>query len=411
MTASRTTEDLTAGTGPLAGLRALDLMDGMGVYGPRLLALLGADVIRIERPEGDRQRGREPLYRAEPGDGVESSLYFLHYNAGKRGITLDLSRARGRELLRALLEGVDVVFDNGQLAAAGFDLDRLASGEKPLVVVSVTPFGLEGPRSHWLGSDLICQAMGGMIQIFGHRNDRPARFGPEQASEMSGLVAALGALIASFGARRGGGGEVIDIAAERVSALPTLQMGNASMFHQFGFRRERVGPGEDMPAGFYRARDGFLTIGAFRAQPDAVIEALNELDAGAELARLRSRLPTEGFVDSDPMEAALARAVATLPRRELMEVIQAHGIHALPVTDAAELAHDPFLQERGFFVDIEEPALGVTFQDMAPPLRFGVTPCRIGRRPPLLGEHNAEVFAAIGVDKDELARLAGAGVV
>lgn len=398
------------GTGPLSSIRALDLIDGMGVYGPRLLAMLGAGVVKVEPPGGGDHRSRAPLYRAQSGDGEQPSLYFLHYNAGKRGITLDGGVPQGRELISRLLDRVDVVFDNGQLARWGFDLRQLVAGSR-LVIVSVTPFGLDGERSAWRGGDLICQAMGGVMQIYGHRNERPARLGPEQGSEMSGLAAALGALIAVFGARRNGEGELLDIAVERVCALPTLQMGNASLFHQFGFRRERVGPGEDMPSGLYRARDGWMTIGAFRVRTDGIVEAMQALGAGDELAELRDRLPGQSFVDSDELEAALARAVATLPRLELMEAIQDRGIHALPVTDARELVEDPFLQQRGFFVDVEEPALGLTFADMAPPMRFAASPARIGRRPPLLGEHNDEVFAELGVDGDELATLAQAGVV
>ncbi|MEE8337882.1 MAG: CoA transferase [Dehalococcoidia bacterium] len=405
-----TDHDPGEGDGPLSGIRALDLIDGMGVYGSRLLAMLGADIVKLEPPGGSAHRRRAPLYRAESDNGEAPSLYFMHYNAGKRGITLDGSAARGRELVAQLLDRVDVVFDNGQLARWGFDLRQLAAGSR-LVVVSVTPFGLDGERSAWQGGDLICQAMGGLMQIYGHRNERPARLGPEQGSEMSGLAAALGALIAVFGARRNGEGELLDIAVERVCALPTLQMGNASLFHQFGFRRERVGPGEDMPSGLYRARDGWMTIGAFRVRADAMLEALQALGAGDELAELRDRLPGESFADSDELDGALARAVATLPRLELMEAIQDRGIHALPVTDSQQLVDDPFLQERGFFVDIEEPALGVTFADMAPPMRFAASPARVGRRPPLLGEHNDEVFAELGVDGDELATLARAGVV
>jgi crotonobetainyl-CoA:carnitine CoA-transferase CaiB-like acyl-CoA transferase len=403
-----------AETGPLAGIRVLDLIDGMGVYGPRLLASLGADVIRVEPPGGAAHRSREPFYRGQSGataNGESPSLYFLHYNAGKRGITLDAGQPRGRELLAKLLGAVDAVFDNGQLARWGFDLSELAAAEPPLVVVSVTPFGLDGERSEWLGSDLICQAMGGMIQIFGVRNERPARFGPEQGSEMSGLAAALGALIALFGARRGNGGELIDIAVERVCALPTLQMGNASLFHQFGFRRERVAAGMDMPGGLYRARDGYMTIGAFRASAEAIVEVMQQFGVGDELVELHARLPGLSFVDSPELEDALARAVAMLPRLELMEAIQDRGIHALPVTDSEQLVSDPFLQQRSFFVDVEEPSLGLSFSDMAVPMRFGASDARIGRRPPLLGEHNSEVFASLGVDGDQLARLTEAGVV
>src|SRR5215211_3645720 len=155
MTALNTSPDQQP-PGPLHGVRVLDLIDGAAAYGPKLLVGLGASVIRVERPDGSKHRHRPPLVRSLDSDGP--SLYFLHYNAGKQGITLDPDRDEGRALLARLLDHSDIVFDNGELSRLGFDLDALTA-QRPLVVVSVTPFGLRGPRSSWRGGDLVCQAM------------------------------------------------------------------------------------------------------------------------------------------------------------------------------------------------------------------------------------------------------------
>ncbi len=395
--------------GALAGTRVLDLVEGAGAYGPKLLVGMGAEVVRVELPEGSHQRRRDPLYRSLLDGAQPLSLYFLHYNSEKRGITLDYRTEEGKELLRSLVRSVDIVFDSGQLFRLGLDPEALAASDLPLVTVSQTPFGLRSDRSEWEGSDLICQAMSGMIHIFGFRNERPARFGPEQASEMTGLAAALGAVIALLGARRYGTGEFVDIAMERVGALVTLQMSNASMYHQFGFRRERQPRDEATPDGLYEARDGYVALGAYR-NPALLNGLFEALGASEAVARLRA-IPPEELSGSADIEVLVKETVAKVSRQVLVEAAQAQGILCLPVNDAAALVEDPFLQKRAFFIDIEHPELEATFVDVGTPLRFSASPYRISRRPPLLGEHNAEVYAEIGVDGPRLEALRRDGVV
>ena len=377
--------------GPLAGVRVLDLVEDAAAYGPKLLAGLGAEVIRVEPPGGALHRRRPPFYPVVDGADDGLSLYFCHYNAGKKGITLDLGSEAGRTLLRRLIDTVDVVFDNGELARFGIDPAALAA-RSPLVVVSVTPFGLQSARSHWLGSDLICQAMSGMIGLFGFRDERPARFGPEQASEMGGLAAVLGALIALYGARRHGSGDLVDVAIERVCALVTLQMSNASMYHQFGVNRTR-GPRERGVQGVYEARDGFLTLNAFRP-PRALIAMLQQAGAAEDLPELWGRLPEAEFIADPHVQEVVRRFVAERTRAEVIERAQAHGLLGLPINDVADLIADPFLQGRAFFVDVAHPELERSLTYTGAPVRFSRTPYRVGRRPPLLGEHNDEVLAS-----------------
>lgn len=343
----------------------------------------------------------------DPNDGP--SLYFCHYNAGKKGITLDLRSDAGRELLTRLLATVDIVFDNGELAGLGMDPAALAA-TSPLVVVSVTPFGLESARAHWLGSDLICQAMSGMIGLFGFRDERPARFGPEQAYEMGGMAAALGALIALFGARRHGSGELVDVALERVCALVTLQMGNASLYHQFGVNRTRSARERGLHGVLYETRDGFAALHAYR-KPDALVAMLQHAGAADDLAELRRRLPESEFVTDPHVEEVVRRFAAGRTRAELVATAQAHRLLGLPINDMADLISDPFLKERAFFVDVAHPELERSLTYIGPPMRFSRTPYRIGPRPPLLGEHNTEVYGRLGLDAATLDGLRREGVV
>ncbi|MBM4363807.1 MAG: CoA transferase [Deltaproteobacteria bacterium] len=401
--------------GPLAGTRVLDLVDGTGAYGTRLLAQLGADVIRVEPPSGSRHRSRALLWEADdrvPGAAppAPASLYFLHYNAGKRAVTLDVHHPAGRALLARLLGRAEIAIDNGDLQALGFDLDALSRRNPPLVVISVTPFGLDGERAGWAGSDLISQAMSGMLGLYGYRDERPARWGPEQSSQLSGLAAALGALIALWGARRTGAGEHIDLAVERVCALVTFQMQNASLYHQFGFTRGRSPRGPGLPANLYLASDGYVAFNAWR-DPEETIAVLAGLGRAGELPELRRTLPHAEFLADPRTQAAIVDFVASYTRAELTEIAQSRGMLALPVHDAGDLVADPFLRERGLFVEVEHPGIERTLLDIGAPIRFARTPCVAGRRPPLLGEHNAEIYAELGIDARSLARLAREGAV
>lgn len=398
-------------SGPMAATRVLDLIDGLGAYGPTLLHGLGAEVIRVEPPGGSPQRSASPLHDGEGPHHAVRSLHFLHYNAGKKAITLDIESGSGWELLSRLLDAVDVVFDNGQLAAGGLDLDRLAAKSPPLVIVSVTPFGLTGERSRWRAGDLVCQAMSGMIGYYGYRNERPARFGPHQASELSGLAAALAALIGLFQARQSGAGEAIDIAAERVCALVTLQMQNASIYHQFGFKRLRHerGAGAEGDGGVFEACDGRLQMGPFRT-PETLLRVLGRFDAAAGLDEVVRDLPPTEIGRHPRVREAIQRFTSRMTRDEVTRAVQAEGVICVPLNDAADLLSDPFLQSRGFFADVEL-ADGTTVQDTGVPVRFGKTPYEAGGRAPDIGEHNAEVYSMIGLDEREIEGLRAEGVI
>ena len=402
--------------GALEGVRVLHLLDGMGAYAGRLLRGLGADVIRVEPPGGSPSRNPPWAFAGEVTPEIEAapSLHFLHYHAGMQGITLDPTSEEGRELLTRLLDQVDIVLDNGQLARWGFDLDRLAAKSPALVVVSLTPFGLTGERAGWQGTDLVRQAMSGMLGIFGYYDERPARFGVEQASEMGGLAAALGGLIALYGARHNadpsGGGEVVDISVERVCALVTFQMWNASMFEQFDFRRDRLPRQDGLPVGLYEASDGFFALGTWR-EIERTMGMLEQTGFADGLRELWGELGDAKFIVSEQANEAMTNLARSVTRAELLELVQAAKLTGLPVNDASDLVVDPFLKARGAFVELEAAGLPAPLLDVGAPVQMGESPWQTGKRPPLLGEHNAEVFGAIGLSEGDLEGLRTRGVV
>ena len=274
----------------------------------------------------------------------------------------------------------------------------------------MTPFGLDGPRVYWQGGDLIAQAMSGMLGIFGYAEERPARFGPEQASEMSGLAAALGALIALYGAQHGGGGEVIDIAMQRVAALVSFQMWNASIHDQFGFDRRRLPRTDGLPVGLYEAADGYFLLAAWR-KVDEALALLDSVGESAGLRDLRAELGDAQFIAHADADAAMIRFAATRSRAEVVELIQRFAMIGLPVHDAADLVADPFLQSRGTFVEVEAPGLPSPLLDSGAPVRFSETPYVAAARPPLLGEHNSDVYGSLGLTEAQIAALRGQGAV
>ena len=387
----------------LAGIRVLDLIDGPGAYGPKLLVGFGADVIRVEPPGGARDRRRPSLWRV-PEQAEDPSPYFIHYNAGKRSVTMDIESPADRPAFERLLGSASIVFDNGGLKRAGFDVDRLIERDPPLVVISVTPFGTIGPRSSWRGSDLIVQAMSGMIGFYGYKDERPARFGPAQAEEMSGLAAALGALIGWYGSHVSGRGEFVDVAMQRVCALVSFQMSNPSLYHQFGFTRPRHPRGPGLPAGLFEAKDGFFAFNAWRDVQQTVRFLVDQGTGGTDLQARFEALGAEKFQEDALAREAVIRFVACHTRAELTSLLQSEGLMGLPVHDTADLLAEPFLRERAFFVDVEIPGLPTSVPDSGPPVRMSLSPFIAGRRPPLSGEHTREVLSELGIGTHEPAK-------
>jgi crotonobetainyl-CoA:carnitine CoA-transferase CaiB-like acyl-CoA transferase len=393
----------------LDGIRVLDLIDGPGAYGPKLLVSMGADVVRVEKPAGGLDRQRQSPWTT-PEQPLQPGTHFVHYNAGKRGITLDIAQPAGRALLERLLPTASIVFDNGALVRAGFSIDELISRKPAMVIVSVTPFGLKGPHAGWSGSDLIVQAMSGMISFFGYEGERPMRFGAAQAEQMCGLAAAFGALVAWHGRCRTGDGEFVDIAMDQVCSLTTFQMANASLYHQFGFVRRRTERTKGLPLGLYEALDGYFAFNAWR-DVDGTIALLERFQAGTGLRELYDSVGAEAFQRDSRARGAVSAFIIGRTRAELTELVQSAGLMGLPVHDVADLRKDPFLNERAFFVDIDVPGFPAAIPDAGVPVRMLGTPLVPGRRPPLLGEHNAELFGNLGLSLAELDALRKEGVV
>ncbi len=398
----------TRPAGPLAGVRVLEL--GTMLAGPftaRLLGEFGAEVIKVEPPEGDPLRGWRLL---EGG----TSLWWYVQSRNKKCITLDLRKPRGQALARRLAAVSDVVIDNfkpGTLERWGLGYDALRAVNSRVILVRISGYGQTGPHRDKPGFGAIGEALGGLRYVTGYPDRPPPRVGISLGDSVAALHAAFGALMALYHRDAGGGaGQVVDVAL--YEAVFNLMESLIPEYDRFGFIRERSGsalPGIAPSNTYPCADDKYVVIGA---NSDSLYVRLMETIGRADLARDPELQANAGRVRRI---AEIDDAIAAWTReRSLGEVVQAldaAGIPVGPIYNAADIVADPQYQARGMIETVEVPGLG--------PLRIpGVVP-RLTETPggtrwpgPPLGAHNAEVYGGLlGLDAAEIEALRAEGVI
>ncbi len=413
----------------LAGLRILDLTDLKGAMCAKLFGDMGADVIKIEPPEGDatrrigpflddkpHRRGNVPSTRHETLDTSplsERSLLFWFYNTSKRGITLDLNQPAGQELARQLAAKADVLVESaapGTLARLGLGYDELKQLNPNLVLTSITPFGQTGPYRAYRSSDMVAEALGGMIWTNGFPAEPPLHAMGLQAYHSASFFAAIGTLLALLTRDSLGEGQWVDVSMQEAVAGAVEHV--APFYHQgLGIESRRGSLHWSRYFRVARCRDGYVmhcSLGDWTSLVEWVKgdkKAQDLEDARWEDLIYRKDHAEHLFDILD--DWAKDYSVA-----ELMEGAQLRRIPYAMVRPPEALVDDPQLNDRGFFSAIEHPELGRTVQYPGGPIHFTVTPWRIARRPPLLGEHNSEVYGnELGLGADRLSALKRAGVI
>jgi crotonobetainyl-CoA:carnitine CoA-transferase CaiB-like acyl-CoA transferase len=393
---------------PLEGLRVLDLTRVVaGPFATAILADLGAEVVKVERP------GPGDDYRYGPSRKGETSLSFQNTNRGKRSITLDVGRAEGRELLLRLAERADALVENfraGWMASRGLAPDVLQSRNPRLVVASLSGFGATGPRAGEPSYDIVAQAAGGLLAMTGFPDGPPVRGGGALADFVGGLYLALGVVAALLERERGGPARVLDLSNQ--DAVFAITDSAATIFAGIGAPSERVGNQHTFTAPYdaFAARDGYVAIATasnklFRALCDAV--GRPELAGDERFRSHRGRALHRAEVN-----AAIAAFVA---ERSCDEVLQALGptgarLPCARVASPEELLDDPQLLARGMIERHPHPTLGEVVFHGSPLKLAGAAP----RRHPLapeLGADNAAVYGELGLGPEDLTRLAADGVV
>jgi crotonobetainyl-CoA:carnitine CoA-transferase CaiB-like acyl-CoA transferase len=360
--------------------------------------VLGAEVVKVEPPEGDSLRRHAPFQGGR--EGVERSLPWQHFRRGARGIVLDLERsATDREAAHRLLAGADVLLENrgaGGLAELGLDRAALTAANPGLIVTSVTPFGASGPRSEWLGTDLIGYATGGMMALTGEPDQPPVRLGGGQADQLAGMYAALGTLCALTARARTGRGRFVDVSVQEAVASTFADAGITFFQLNDGMNPTRVGTEHPVvvPVFACPCKDGHMLINAsethqFRglvawaASTGAYVEPLED----PAFDQAMNRLPMRDLVN-----ALISDAASGCEKATMYEELQARSVPVTPISSTVDLETNPQLVAREFFDRVELDGGGEA-RDAGAPLRFA------GRRPlaalraPRLGEHGEELAA------------------
>jgi crotonobetainyl-CoA:carnitine CoA-transferase CaiB-like acyl-CoA transferase len=395
--------------GPLSGLRVLDV--ATVVAGPFVASLFGdfgADVLKVELPgRGDTLRGLGPV----KGD---SSYWWAAESRNKRGITLDLRKPAGKELLLRLVAVSDVLVENfvpGTLESWDLAPDRLQQVNPRLVIVRVSGFGQTGPYRHRPGYDRVGAAFGGLWHLTGFPGEEPARPGLAIVDYMTGAFSTIGALMALY-VRDAGGmgrGQVID-AALYESVVRSLEF-TATHYSATDSVRDRIGNGGPaQPAGAFHTRDGrwvMIAIGEDRMYK-RMMRAV-ERDDLAEDPRFATNV---GRVQGkDELLAAIAAWIGAHHLTDVQDRLEQADIPMSASYTIADLFADPHVAERGSLAEVEDPAIGrVRMQGIVP--KLSETPGAIRRPAPLLGEHNDEVYRVLlGLDERELQNLREQGVI
>ncbi len=405
--------DPTAAPGPLSGIRVIDLSTVLaGPYATMLLADLGADVVKVEPPDGDATRGWGPPWVGDAAAGTQTAAYFLAVNRNKRAIRLDLKAPDGAEVLRRLLAGADVLVENfrpGGLERLGFGEDALRALQPRLVHLAISGYGPTGPAADRPGYDFVIQAVGGLMSITGDADEdggRPTKVGVAISDVVSGLYATIGVLAALLA--RDDAGQRVDVSLlGSTLAVLVNQAQNAFVTGEPPRRRGNAHP-NIVPYETFATADGVLvvTVGSER-QWSRFCEALGLPSLAAD-----PRFATNGDrVDHRAeLRPILAARLAERPTAEWAAALDAAEVPYGPIADVAAAFASPEAMALGMTVEVEHPALGVLRQ-AGIPIRFERTPGAVRTAPPLLGEHTDEVLAEAGYDGPAIAGLRTRGVV
>ena len=387
----------------LPGHRVLDLTSSIGALCGKLLGDFGMDVIKIEPPAGDATRSQPPFAkdRAHP----EASLRFAYLNAGKRSVTLDVTRAGGQKLLLDLIRKADVVVEDfapGYLAGLGLGYEALLEKQNKLILVSLSGFGQDGPYAGYKTADLVGNAMGGLLYISGDPEMTPCNPPETQSFYYTSLFATYGVTLALWQRESRGIGAWIDASVQASMALHEHVAFNYSAEKRV-MKRAGSQHQHNAPANLFQCKNGWISL--FVTQTHWPLLLKNWPDHDPELDDpkwINSNLRRQ---HADYINAQVTSFTQQYTKEDLAEMMQKHGIPGLPVNSPADFMKDPHIQARGFFADISHPVLGSFAHPSAP---FMVDGRRAPPLPaPLLGQHTHEVlFRDLGLSAGELAALA-----
>jgi crotonobetainyl-CoA:carnitine CoA-transferase CaiB-like acyl-CoA transferase len=393
----------------LDNLRVIDLSQGIaGPYCAKLLADCGAEVIKVEPPQGDYVRALGPF----PGDipHHDKGGLFVHLNGNKKSVTLDIETESGRTVLRKLLAKADILVENGPpgyLASMGLGHDDL-KGEMPdLIYCSVTPFGQTGPYSAFRGNSLTCMALSGLMYVTGDPDKEPLSTGGDPTEYFAGVTAWVAVLAAVEHRSSNGGGQHIDVSM--LEALGAADEYNTAMYSSQGAIRKRFRSRHHIPAypaDIFPCRDGHIVVVPGAAGFPlglAILLEQPELESNQLFINFWMR-----YIQWRQFEEILRPYLLEHDWQDLLTRAQELRMPFAPVTSPRLLMESEHLKERGFFHEVDQPQTGRT-QIAGPPFKMSETPLRHGPAP-ALGQHTHDALLDLGYDADDARILRERGI-
>ncbi|MDP3862456.1 MAG: CaiB/BaiF CoA-transferase family protein [Phaeovulum sp.] len=374
---------------PLAGLKVVELARILaGPWAGQMLADLGADVIKVEAPEGDDTRRWGPPFLTREGE--EAAAYFHATNRGKRSVTCDFRTPEGQQFVRDLVAGADVVIENfkvGGLVKYGLDHASLKQVNPRLIYCSITGFGQDGPYAERAGYDYIIQGMSGLMSVTGEADGQPQKVGVAVVDVFAGVYASSAILAALHQRNATGLGQMIDVALFDVAV--SVMANQAMNFLATGVSPKRLGNAHPnlVPYAVFPCADGHLILATGN---DAQYRRLCRILKLPEIAEAVAYATNASRIrNREALTALMSAATCGWTKADLLAACEAEGVPAGPINDMAEVFSDPQIVARGMQI-APGGVPGVRL-----PIRFSGAELALDRPSPMLGEHNSEVHREI----------------
>ena len=407
----------------LNGLRALDLTDEKGFLCGKILAELGADVIKVERPGGDPARNIGPFAGSRPDP--EKSLYWFAYNSSKRGVTLNVETWEGKHYFMKLVERADFLLESfppGYMTRHGLGYDRLSKINPKLIVTSITPYGQTGPYKDFDASDISLTAMSGLMKITGYLDRPPLRLGLDQSYCLASTHGATGSLFALHNRHLTGEGQHVDVSMYECLVLANYWEPVRWEFEQRLVDRigDRFSRGKGSTRQVWRCKDGFVTWTMMGGRVEiqrlkAIIERMDQEGMAGFLTSVDldnvhiSRLSDE---DLKPWEDLIAAFFLEHTREELAQFSSEKKLTLSPVNDLVDVFHGEQTDSRGYWQDLEYPELGTRIKSPGFLYRSSDMETHARFRAPRIGEHNREIFEGeLGLSRERIEELESLHVI